>query len=300
MDPSSSCGSTRAALEGPRRGGDEHAGPVVVHEQRRARQHHLRLARGPSSVTVANMFGLSSSSRIGERDPDLVAARVGLDHVGDEQHLAVQRAAGIGRERDLRVLARSDVSDILLGDQRRHPDDRQVLERHHRLRVVVDGRARSDAELRDAAGYRCADREQPRLAARILGPAHGAQVLARALVLGCRLRVAVPRLIESAVRRGADLELRLLVGEVLRSKPVGTLSLVIVGVGLGQVRGVDQCQQLAALHAAADVDPDLPYPPGPRGQHIDGARRIRFHHPRSGDDGALLLRSGRRDRQALP
>ena len=34
-----------AALESPRRGGDENAGSIVVHQQGRTRQHHLRLRR---------------------------------------------------------------------------------------------------------------------------------------------------------------------------------------------------------------------------------------------------------------
>ena len=51
---------------------------------------------GPVQRDGREHVGLERIVGVREGDADLVAARVGLDHVGDEQHLAVQQPVGIG------------------------------------------------------------------------------------------------------------------------------------------------------------------------------------------------------------
>src|ERR1700758_4913469 len=67
-----------AALEGPRRGRDEHAGAVVIHEQRRARQHDP--AHG-SAVQPHRREHVRLQVGVGvlEGDARLVAPRIRLD-----------------------------------------------------------------------------------------------------------------------------------------------------------------------------------------------------------------------------
>src|ERR1700742_513217 len=62
-------------LESPWCDGHEYAGPVVVHEQRRAREDDARLLR-PEQRDRREHVRLERMIRVREREPQLVAARV--------------------------------------------------------------------------------------------------------------------------------------------------------------------------------------------------------------------------------
>src|SRR6516164_1951619 len=97
----------RAPLEGPWRGRNEYRRAVVVHEERRARDHDT-LDGGAAQGHAREHVGLQQVVGILERDAGLVAARIRLEDVRDKQHLAMQGLARVGVERHLGLLVASD------------------------------------------------------------------------------------------------------------------------------------------------------------------------------------------------
>src|SRR5579883_2213633 len=73
-----------AALESPIRNLDEHARPVIGHQERRRRHYQPRYRRRNESC-VSEHVGFEDSVRIIECDADLVAPRIRLHDVADEQ-----------------------------------------------------------------------------------------------------------------------------------------------------------------------------------------------------------------------
>src|SRR5580700_11556528 len=69
-----------AALEGPRRGGDEHRRAIIVHEERRAR-HQNAAVRWPLESHAREHVRLEGVVGVGKGDTRLVAPRIALQYV---------------------------------------------------------------------------------------------------------------------------------------------------------------------------------------------------------------------------
>src|SRR5207302_131056 len=96
------------AFEGPIRDFDEDARLVVGHQERRGWHDQPRRHRR-AEARVRKHARLQTLVRIIEGNPDLGAPRIGFEHVADEQNLACENLARIGRERNRnRLIARHD------------------------------------------------------------------------------------------------------------------------------------------------------------------------------------------------
>ena len=63
---------------------------------------------------------------LGDRDAHLIAPRIRLDHVADEENFPIVYFSRVGRKGDIDVLSGRNKRDVLLGNVCRDPDGVQI------------------------------------------------------------------------------------------------------------------------------------------------------------------------------
>ena len=140
-------------LEGPWCHLDEHLVGFLLQDQRRSRDdlHHL-LRRQEGGV--GKHVRLQPDVRILEGDPDLGAARIGIENVADEQNLAGEDLARIGGKDDVDVLPLHDQCRVPFRHVRGDPDCAEVRNRHDCGSWIVEKCSPRHLQVDHAARYR--------------------------------------------------------------------------------------------------------------------------------------------------
>src|SRR5262245_6227998 len=131
----------------------EDARPVVGHQECRGWHNQTRHWRR-NEGRVRKHVGLHHLVRIVERDTDLIAPGVGLDHVADKQHLAAEHLVRVSREGHVDGLPGEDERNIFLRYIGRNPDRLQVRDRHRSCGQIIEERTWRYLQINQAAGDR--------------------------------------------------------------------------------------------------------------------------------------------------
>jgi len=190
-------------------------------------------------------------------------------------------------------LVLGDGRDILFRDQRGHPDGAEVGDGHERLGRIVDHVIWRDRQHRHGAGDRCLDRQQLVAPLNFTGRADDFEPRLRPGVLCDGLGMIARRYFQIVFRGGPGLGQALLPLQALFGHLQHGFGLFVVVKGLGEVRGINDGDDLILGDTVAQRNLEFDEPAAKRRQDARSTRRIRFDDTRQhqfGFDGLALRR----------